>query len=104
MAVGDNIRKLRIQKKLSQQIVADRLNIDRRTYAAWENGTQDIKSSFIPCLAECFGVDIADLFNRDIDSNIQQSFKDSAVNTAILILTDKEAVDRVLNALKQKAH
>jgi len=34
MAIGNNIRKLRLQKNLSQQVVADTLNIDRRTYAA----------------------------------------------------------------------
>ena len=104
MAIGNNIRKLRIQKNLSQQVVADMLNIDRRTYAAWETGSQDIKSSFVPRLAEYFGVDIADLFNSDTSINIQQSFKDSTINTAILILTDRDAVDRVLDALKQKEH
>ena len=52
MAIGNTIRKLRVAKNLSQQFVADNLNIDRRTYAAWEMGTQDIKSSFIPRLAD----------------------------------------------------
>ena len=102
MAIGNNIRKLRLQKNLSQQVVADTLNIDRRTYAAWEAGNQDIKSGFIPRIAEYFGVEIADLFNNDTNINIQQSFKDSTINTAILILTDKDAVDRVLDALKPK--
>ena len=80
MAVGNTIRKLRIAKNLSQQFVADHLNVDRRTYASWEEG-KGIKSTFIPRLAEFFG-------------------KDSTVNTAILILTDKEAINRVLEALK----
>ena len=100
MAIGNTIRKLRIAKNLSQQIVADNLNIDRRTYAAWETGTQDIKSSFIPRLAEFFGVEIADLFNSETSINIKQSFKDSTINTAILILTDKEAINRILDVVK----
>ncbi|MCL2329424.1 MAG: helix-turn-helix domain-containing protein [Bacteroidetes bacterium] len=100
MAIGNTLRKLRLQKNLSQQVVADTLNIDRRTYAAWEAGNQDIKSGFIPRIAEYFGVEIADLFSSDTSINIQQSFKDSTINTAILILTDKDAVDRVLDALK----
>jgi len=102
MTIGNTIRKLRLAKNLSQQVVADNLNIDRRTYAAWEMGIQDIKSSFIPQLAEFFGVEIADLFRNDTNINIKQSFKDSTINTAILILTDKETVDRVLNAVKMK--
>ena len=54
MAIGNTIRKLRIAKNLSQQAVADNLNVDRRTYAAWEMGSQDIKSAFIPQLADFF--------------------------------------------------
>jgi len=102
MAIGNNIRKLRIAKNLSQQIVADNLDIDRRTYAAWEQGTQDVKSSFIPRLADFFGVEISDLFSNESNINIKQSFKDSSINTAILILTDKEAIGRVLDAVRQK--
>jgi len=100
MAISDTIRKLRISKNLSQQFVADHLNVDRRTYAAWEEGRQDIKSSFIPRLADFFGVEITDLYTGETNINIKQSFKDSTVNTAILILTDKEAINRVLDALK----
>jgi DNA-binding XRE family transcriptional regulator len=48
MAIGSTIRKLRTAKKLSQQYVADTLNIDRRTYAAWAQEAQEIKSSYIP--------------------------------------------------------
>ena len=95
------IRKLRIAKNLSQQNVADSLNVDRRTYAAWETDKQDIKSSFIPLLADFFGVEIADLYEDETIINIKQSFKDSSINTAILILTDKEAINRVLDAIKQ---
>ncbi|GHT72885.1 hypothetical protein AGMMS50262_02900 [Bacteroidia bacterium] len=51
-----------VQKNVSQQAVADNLNIDRRTYAAWEAGAQDIKSGFIPQLADFFGVEITELF------------------------------------------
>ena len=101
MAIGDTIRKLRLTKNLSKQCVADSLNVDRRTYTAWENGEQSIKSKYIPHLAEFFGVEIADLYEDETIINIKQSFKDSTINTAILILTDKEAVNRVLDAIRQ---
>jgi transcriptional regulator with XRE-family HTH domain len=101
MAIGNNIRKLRIKKNVSQQFIADNLNIDRRTYAAWEQGTQDIKSTFIPQLADFFGVEITELFNDDKGIQISQTFENSTINTAILILTDKASIDRVLDAIKQ---
>jgi transcriptional regulator with XRE-family HTH domain len=76
------------------------LHIDRRTYASWEQGTQDIKSTFIPQLADFFGVEITELFNEDKGIQISQTFENSTINTAILILTDKAAIDRVLDAIK----
>jgi transcriptional regulator with XRE-family HTH domain len=100
MAIGNQIKKLRAQMNVSQQVVADSLGIDRRTYAAWETETQDIKSNFIPKLADFFGVEIAELFKQDKSISINQNFHNSKINTAILILTDKEAVNRVLDAIK----
>ncbi|GHS94276.1 hypothetical protein FACS1894207_2220 [Bacteroidia bacterium] len=93
MLISNKIRKLRIAKNISQQVVADNLNIDRRTYAAWEQGTQDIKSAFIPQLAEFFNVEITDLFENGKGIQISQNFKNGNINTAILILTDKASID-----------
>ncbi|MDR2832413.1 MAG: helix-turn-helix domain-containing protein [Streptococcaceae bacterium] len=69
MAIGEKLRKLRNKTKYSQQDVADILEIDRVTYTNWENGTSDIKSQYIPKLAEIFNVKIEDLF--DIDPKLQ---------------------------------
>jgi len=100
MAIGNIIRKLRLVRNLSQQIVADALRVDRRTYAAWEMEVQSIKNSFIPKLAEFFGVEISDLFRSEESINIKQPFKKNTVDTAILIITDKEIINRVLDAIK----
>ena len=50
---------------MSQQEVADQLEIDRVTYINWENETFDVKSQYIPKLAEIFGVEISQLFTDD---------------------------------------
>lgn len=100
MSIGDTLRKLRMARNFSMQYVADCLNIDRRTYAAWEIGSQDIKSSFIPQLAELYGVEIADLFYDKTIGSFNRSFKNGANDTAILILTDKESINRILDAAK----
>ncbi len=66
MAIGTNLKKIRINKtKFSQQDVADKLEIDRVTYINWENETSDIKSQYIPKIAEIFDVEIQDLFKDD---------------------------------------
>ena len=100
MTIGAKIRKLRTDKNISQQTVADNLGIDRRTYAAWEMDSQDIKSNFIPKLAEFFGVEISELFSQDKSISINQTFKTATINTAILILTDKDSVSKVLDTIK----
>ena len=100
MTIGSKIRKLRTDKNISQQSVADSLGIDRRTYAAWEMDVQDIKSSFIPKLAEFFDVEISEFFSQDKNISINQNFKNSTINTAVLILTDKDSINKVLDAIK----
>jgi hypothetical protein len=73
---------------------------------SWEAGTVDIKSSFIPKLAKFLHVEISDLF-REKSSNIvinQQNTnnKDSSVNGIILLLTDKEAVNQLVEIMREK--
>ena len=98
--IGDKLRKLRSERNISQQSVADKLEIDRKTYANWEANIADVRGSFIPKLAEIFGVEIAELFAQGNNFHIEQKFENSTINTAILILTDKESVNKVLDALK----
>lgn len=66
MWLGQNLRKLRSKTKYSQQDIADLLEIDRNTYANWENEKNDVKSDFIPKLAKIYNVDIAMLFEERI--------------------------------------
>jgi len=98
--IGDKLRKLRVERNISQQYVADKLDIDRKTYANWEANLVDVKGSLIPKLAEIFGVEISELYAKNCDFHIEQKFENSTINTAILILTDKESVNKVLDALK----
>jgi len=98
--IGDKLRKLRVARNLSQQVVADKLDIDRKTYSNWEQNIVDVKGSLVPKLAEIFGVEISELYSAGSNFHIEQQFKNSTINTAILILTDKESVNKVLDAVK----
>lgn len=109
MSIGNNIKVLRTRAKRSQQEIADLLDVDRKTYAKWEAGECEIKSSYIPKLADAFDVEIADLFKEETKVNISPVFNENnnSVNTAIIILTDKEAVEKLVeilgNTTKNKA-
>jgi len=65
MGVGTNLKRFRSKTKFSQQEIADMLGVDRNTYTNWENETTDIKSQFIPKLAEIFEIKIQDLFDSE---------------------------------------
>lgn len=108
MVLGENIRKIRVKStKFSQQDMADYLGVDRNTYANWERGENDIKSEFIPKLAELLGVNIEDLFAPDKNSNISISQQhnegkdNSILNGAIIVITDKDAVSKLAEVVME---
>ena len=57
------MRKLRIEKGLSQKALGDMLFIDQSTVAHWESGLRLPETMMIPRLVKCLGVDANTLFN-----------------------------------------
>ena len=57
------LRKLRTEKGLSQQDLADQLYVTRSTIARWENGSRLPNTMMIARLAECLSVDLNTLLN-----------------------------------------
>lgn len=101
MSVGKNIKRLRNRVGKSQQEIADLLDIDRKTYAKWEAEMCEIKSNYIPQLADIFEVEINDLFKEKITKvNFSSKFTDNnnSIN-AVIFLTDKEALDKLMEVL-----
>jgi transcriptional regulator with XRE-family HTH domain len=113
MGVGTNLKRLRSKTKLSQQEIADMLGLDRNTYTNWENEATDIKSSYIPRLAEIFNVKIQDLFEsgkkeavynrlenfamKDNSSIAQKDFQQGI----IINITDSEAAKVISSQLEE---
>ncbi len=111
IGVGTNLKRLRAKTKLSQQDIADQLNIDRATYINWENETFDIKSQYIPKLADIFDVDLQDLFKDDqkiqIINNIENKDKTGTGGVGIqkgkviinMIITDENSISQITEEL-----
>ena len=106
MSIGDNLRTIRNKNNISQQEIADFLGVERKTYMSWEAGTVDIKSSYIPKLAEFLKVEINDLFweksTRIIINQKNTENKDNSINGIVLLLTDKDAVNELVKVLKER--
>ncbi len=59
---GTILKQNRKRLGLSQQHVADWLNVTKSTYHTWESDKAMLRASYLPPLAELFGVEITDLF------------------------------------------
>lgn len=62
MAINENIRKLRQQKRLSQEALGEILGVSGQAVSKWEQNLTSPDISLLPALAGCFGVTIDSLF------------------------------------------
>jgi len=60
---GEIIRRLREDRGLTQQNVADELEVNISTVIRWEQGTTKINSERLEEIAKVFDLDISDLYN-----------------------------------------
>lgn len=62
MTINENIRKLRLQKRLSQEGLGELLGVSPQAVSKWEQGITSPDISLLPAMVECFGVTIDSLF------------------------------------------
>lgn len=60
--IGGRLRALRVERKLSQPIVARTLDVTYQSYQKMEAGKVSFRASTLATLAEFFGVPVASLF------------------------------------------
>ena len=64
-----NLKHLRTTRKISQQQLADKLDIDRSTISRWESNDIDPTVSNVIAIANLLGVPVADLVGIDIQDD-----------------------------------
>ncbi|MDY4414321.1 MAG: helix-turn-helix domain-containing protein [Ruminococcus sp.] len=73
--LNDNIKKFRKVKKLTQEQVAEKLNVSRQTVSKWESG-ETIPDIYNCCeLAKLYEITVDDLLNEQKFSNINPKGK-----------------------------
>ncbi len=65
MVVGENIKELRKDKKMSQQALAEKIGVSQKAIDYWERGVNEPKATYIVKLADFFGVSADFLLGRD---------------------------------------
>lgn len=59
--VGNNLKKLRKAKGITQEQLAEQLNVTRQAVSSWENGINQPDVETLARLAEYFGVTVEEL-------------------------------------------
>ncbi len=60
--VVENIKQIRLEKSISQQIIADALSVDVSAVSNIENGKRELRVSELAKIAKALRVDVIDLF------------------------------------------
>ena len=65
MALGDNIKRMREEHHLTQQMLADKLYVSRQTVCRWENGTRCPDLIMAKRIAMEFGIRLDELLSDE---------------------------------------
>ena len=60
-SLGEALKEHRIQNQMTQEFVAERLDVSRQAVSKWENGTSDPSTSNLLKLARLYGISPEDL-------------------------------------------
>lgn len=85
VAVGQNVRLLRIQRGVSQEKLGDALGVTFQQIQKYEKGTNRISSSRLSAVANYFNVDVSTLFSGTSSDNMTAAivpFSSAAVSVA----------------------
>ncbi len=72
MNIGNAIKRLRMERKITQEEVAEYLGISFQAVSKWETGTTLPDIALLPEIAAFFGVRIDDLFSVDHEDELKR--------------------------------
>ena len=72
MELGKKIRQLRFKAELTQEQLAERLNVSPQAVSKWENAAAMPDIALLPRLSEVFGVSIDDLFDLTVQQRLNR--------------------------------
>lgn len=71
MKIGNNLKKIRIKNKYSQEDVANLIKISQSCYSNYENGKELINTLTIYAIAKTYNISIDKLLGRKIKTKVQ---------------------------------
>ncbi len=96
--IGSFLKKLRNEKGITQEILAEQFGVSSRTVSRWENGNNMPDISILVEIAEFYDVDIREIIDGERKSeNMTQETKEVLAKTAEYTSLEKE---KFLKSLK----
>ncbi len=95
MNLAGNIKEIRLQKSINQQVIADALNVDVASVSNLENGKREIRFREIEKIANVLGVSVVDLITYPKKYVEVKENEDQDVE-AVLMIKLKESKKRLI--------
>ena len=99
MKFGDNLKKIRKSKKMSQEELAEKVNVSRQSVSKWENGEAYPEMNNILELCKIFNMKINDLVHADM-SDISSLDEEIVMSVAKFNNKKQSQVKRVCNVIE----
>ena len=80
--LSENLKALRKQNGMSQEVMAQQLNVVRQTVSKWEQGLSVPDAQMLTRIAELFEVPVSSLLGESIEENV--NINEIAVQLAVL--------------------
>lgn len=95
--LGEKIKRLRKEKNISQEVLAENLGVTFQAVSKWENGATMPDVAAIPAIAYFFGVSTDELFDFNM-YEIEKQVMEICRNAAAFRDTDPEKGEEILKA------
>ncbi len=97
--INENVKKIRKQKKLTQEFVAQKLGVSRAWYNKLENDEIDIKVDLLPKLAEIFKVPVQELTQVNDSNYFSTTNNHSQIKNIANIVNDNAEIKELYDKL-----
>lgn len=75
MTLGENMKKRRVELKLSQEYVAEQLGVSRQAVSKWETGQSEPTASNLIRLADLYEINLSELVDPHSNGKEQSTFQ-----------------------------
>ena len=101
LKLGENIRTLRLQHKLTQEQLADRLGVSYQSISRWENGVTYPDIEYLPAIARQFAVTTDYLLGQD-DIEKKTKIRKQINSIPKMTSTDKDTIINLIRTCRRE--